>query len=137
MPGPGGNASVVAGVIGIAPAFGDAHPSRTVRRVLQALLPVPARAPGPPRVTVAGGTDVRAAPPLDCLGHVLLANVNRMGSRVECRLVCPALAGGGAFTTREITNQARIAIGLIEQFLPVRFTVCAAGMLTRVEVRRR
>jgi RNA 3'-phosphate cyclase len=58
-----------------------------VTRVLQGLLPVLLCAPGTSRVTVIGGTDVRAAPPLDYLRHVLLALIDRMGIDVECRVV--------------------------------------------------
>ena len=50
-------------------------------------------------------------------------------------LVYLALAGGtSSFTTRELTEHARTAMWLIEQFLPVRFTVSRAGALTRIGV---
>jgi RNA 3'-terminal phosphate cyclase len=52
-------------------------------------------------------------------------------------LVWLALAGGGRFTAREVTSHARTAIWLIEQFLPVRFDVGAAGAVARIEVHRR
>ncbi len=58
----------------------------SVTLVLQALMPVLACAPVPSRVTVVGGTDVRAAPPLDYFRHVLLARLGRMGLDVECRV---------------------------------------------------
>lgn len=64
----------------------DVGTAGSVTLVLQALLPVLACAPGPSRVTVVGGTDVRAAPPLDYLRHVLLALIHRMGVGVECRV---------------------------------------------------
>jgi RNA 3'-phosphate cyclase len=253
----------------------DVGTAGSITLVLQALLPVLACAPGPARVTVVGGTDVRAAPPLDYLRHVLLALIHRMGVGVECRvarrgyfprgggeievavtparprplaaetiarpsridglahvanlpahiaermrmaalarlgefpahvdtailggaeaigqggaivvwaraghtmlgagrvaergvraetlgedagaelaadlaagvaldvhaadqlLVYLALAGSGSFTTRTVTSHARTAMWLIEQFLPVRFGVGAAGTLARVEVRKR
>jgi RNA 3'-terminal phosphate cyclase (ATP) len=51
--------------------------------VLQALLPLAVVAPTPCRLTVTGGTDVRAAPPIDYLGAVLLPLLGRMGGRVE------------------------------------------------------
>jgi RNA 3'-phosphate cyclase len=64
----------------------DVGTAGSVTLVLQALLPVLACAPGRSRVTVVGGTDVRAAPPLDYLRHVLLALLDRMGVGVECRV---------------------------------------------------
>ncbi|HET9042845.1 MAG TPA: RNA 3'-terminal phosphate cyclase [Burkholderiales bacterium] len=65
----------------------DVGTAGSVTLVLQALLPVLTCAPVPSRVTVVGGTDVRAAPPFDYLGHVLLALLGRMGIGVECRLI--------------------------------------------------
>ncbi|HSD40708.1 MAG TPA: RNA 3'-terminal phosphate cyclase [Burkholderiales bacterium] len=253
----------------------DVGTAGSVTLVLQALLPVLGCAPGRSRVTVVGGTDVRAAPPLDYLRHVLLALLRQMGVAVECRagrrgyyprgggevevavvparprpfapdaserprridgiahvanlpahiaermraaalarlgafpahidsatlggaeavgqggaivvwarsarsvlgagrvaqrgvpaemlgdeagaeladdlaagaaldihaadqiLVYLALAGRGSYTTRLVTNHARTAMGLIEQFLPVRFEVGTSGSLARVEVRQR
>ncbi|WP_258191968.1 RNA 3'-terminal phosphate cyclase [Nitrosomonas nitrosa] len=38
-------------------------------------------------------------------------------------LIYPALAKGGSFTTRHISLHARTAMWLIEQFLPVTFTI--------------
>jgi len=52
----------------------------SITLVLQALLPAMLCAPAPSRVCVRGGTDVRAAPPLDYFRHVLLALLgNRRG----------------------------------------------------------
>jgi RNA 3'-terminal phosphate cyclase (ATP) len=65
----------------------DVGTAGSVTLVLQALLPVLACAPGATRVTVIGGTDVRAAPPFDYLRHVLLALLGRMGIGVECRMI--------------------------------------------------
>jgi RNA 3'-phosphate cyclase len=52
--------------------------------VLQALLPAMSRASRPCRVRVTGGTDVRAAPPLDYLRRVLLPLLSRMGVEAAC-----------------------------------------------------
>lgn len=53
-------------------------------------------------------------------------------------LVYLALAGGGSsFTTRELTDHARTAMWLIEQFLPARFTSSCVGILTRIDVSSR
>ena len=62
----------------------DVGTAGSVPLVLQAVLPVLACAPAHSRVTVVGGTDVRAAPPLDYLRHVLLALLARMGIAVQC-----------------------------------------------------
>lgn len=62
----------------------DIGTAGSVTLVLQALLPVALRAGAPVRLQLTGGTDVRAAPPLDYLRHVLLPLLTRMG--VEVRL---------------------------------------------------
>ncbi|MGE5089912.1 MAG: RNA 3'-terminal phosphate cyclase [Candidatus Levyibacteriota bacterium] len=46
-----------------------------------------------------------------------------------------ALAGGGAFSTRELTSHARTAMWLIGQFLPVRFACTPQGPRVRVRVQ--
>jgi RNA 3'-phosphate cyclase len=63
----------------------DVGTAGSITLVLQALLPVLMRAPGPSRVVVSGGTDVRAAPPLDYLRYVLLGLLALMGAGVQCR----------------------------------------------------
>ena len=65
----------------------DVGTAGSVTLVLQALLPVLACAPGPSRVSVVGGTDIRAAPPFDYLCHVLLTLLGRMDIGVECRAI--------------------------------------------------
>ncbi len=55
----------------------------SVTLVLQALLPILLGARGPARVVVAGGTDVRMAPPWDYFREVLLRLLARMGVRVR------------------------------------------------------
>src|SRR5690606_26411685 len=59
----------------------------SVTLVLQALLPVMLAAPARSRVRVVGGTDVRAAPPLDYLREVLLPLLHRIGARAGVVLV--------------------------------------------------
>lgn len=54
----------------------------SISLVLQALLPVAASGAAPCRATIGGGTDVRGAPPIDYLQHVLLPLLGRMGVRV-------------------------------------------------------
>jgi len=65
----------------------DVGTAGSVTLVLQALLPVLACAPRSARVTVVGGTDVRAAPPLEYLCHVLLALLDRMGLHAALRTI--------------------------------------------------
>ncbi len=52
-------------------------------------------------------------------------------------LVYLALAGGGAFTTHTLSNHARTAMWLIEQFLPVRFAIDSRNGLVYISVERR
>lgn len=52
-------------------------------------------------------------------------------------LVYLALAGGGGFTVRTVSSHAATAMWLIEQFLPVRFSIEERGRLARVTVTPR
>lgn len=52
-------------------------------------------------------------------------------------LVYCALAGGGALTTRSVSLHAQTSMWLIEQFLPVRFSVTQAGSLSRIALAAR
>jgi RNA 3'-phosphate cyclase len=61
----------------------DVGTAGSVTLVLQALLPLMVAAGAEYHVEVAGGTDVRAAPPLDYLREVLLPLVARMGAEVR------------------------------------------------------
>jgi RNA 3'-terminal phosphate cyclase (ATP) len=49
-------------------------------------------------------------------------------------LIYAALARGGAFLTRMVSPHASTAMWLIEQFLPIRFSVAAHAGLHRVSV---
>ena len=57
----------------------DVGTAGSVTLVLQALLPVMVASGATSEVAVAGGTDVRAAPPIDYFANVLLALLHRMG----------------------------------------------------------
>ncbi|HVC10731.1 MAG TPA: RNA 3'-terminal phosphate cyclase [Burkholderiales bacterium] len=61
----------------------DVGTAGSVTLVLQALLPVMIAARADIEVRVTGGTDVRAAPPLDYLREVLLPLLARMGVRAQ------------------------------------------------------
>ncbi len=65
----------------------DIGTAGSITLLLQALLPVLLRAPGPSEVIVRGGTDVRAAPPLDYFTHVLLRLLRPMGVQVQLQEV--------------------------------------------------
>lgn len=64
----------------------DVGTAGSVTLVLQAVLPVLACALARSRVTVTGGTDVRAAPPLDYFRRVLLELLARMGVKARCEV---------------------------------------------------
>jgi RNA 3'-phosphate cyclase len=64
----------------------DVGTAGSITLVLQALLPVMIHCGERVRVNISGGTDVRAAPPLDYFQHVLLTLLGRMGARVRCEL---------------------------------------------------
>ena len=64
----------------------DVGTAGSVTLVLQALLPVALVAGAPVRIHLTGGTDVRAAPPLDYLRFVLLPLLAQMGAEVELTL---------------------------------------------------
>ena len=62
----------------------DVGTAGSVTLVVQALLPVMIAGGAPCAASIVGGTDVRAAPPLDYFGEVLLRLLRRMG--VDARL---------------------------------------------------
>lgn len=64
----------------------DVGTAGSVTLVLQALLPAALACGAPVRIHLSGGTDVRAAPPLDYLRFVLLPLLARMGAEVEFTL---------------------------------------------------
>jgi RNA 3'-terminal phosphate cyclase (ATP) len=80
----------------------DIGTAGSITLVLQALLPVMMHAPEPVSVTVTGGTDVRAAPPLDYLRHVLLALLASLGTQIAVETVRRGYfpRGGGEVTAR-------------------------------------
>jgi RNA 3'-phosphate cyclase len=64
----------------------DVGTAGSVTLVLQALLPAALVCGAPVQIHLTGGTDVRAAPPLDYLRFVFLPLLARMGAQVELRL---------------------------------------------------
>jgi len=65
----------------------DVGTAGSITLVLQALLPAMIRSGERVRARIIGGTDVRAAPPLDYFEHVLLALLGKMGARVRSELL--------------------------------------------------
>lgn len=65
----------------------DIGTAGSISLVLQAILPVMTMSAATTTVTVTGGTDVRQAPPVDYLRHVLLPLLARMGIRVELDVI--------------------------------------------------
>lgn len=65
----------------------DIGTAGSITLLLQALMPVMLRAPQPLSVRVIGGTDVRAAPPLDYLRFVLLPLLEAMGAAVSLEVL--------------------------------------------------
>lgn len=61
----------------------DVGTAGSVTLVLQAVVPVACAAPGPVRLHLVGGTDVRWSPPIDYFGRVLLPLLRRLGARVH------------------------------------------------------
>ena len=66
--------------------FVDVGTAGSATLVLQAMLPVLVASGQRARVTVRGGTDVRAAPPTDYLRLVLLPLLAKMGARIDLSL---------------------------------------------------
>jgi RNA 3'-terminal phosphate cyclase (ATP) len=64
----------------------DIGTAGSITLVLQALLPAMIHGGERVRVSISGGTDVRAAPPVDYFEHVLLPLLGRMGAWVRCEL---------------------------------------------------
>lgn len=64
----------------------DIGTAGSITLVLQALLPVMLHAPAPARVRIVGGTDVRAAPPIDYFAHVLLPLLATAGAHPVCQV---------------------------------------------------
>jgi len=87
----------------------DVGTAGSVTLVLQALLPVMIATADGFEVNVTGGTDVRAAPPIDYLRKVLLAHLARMGAEVELTVVRRGYypAGGGQVHVRVRPGRVR------------------------------
>jgi RNA 3'-phosphate cyclase len=87
----------------------DVGTAGSIALVLQAVLPVALAADGASTFRVTGGTDVRAAPAIDYLGHVLVPLLARMGARVELEVQRRGYypRGGGVVAVRVIPTRLR------------------------------
>jgi RNA 3'-terminal phosphate cyclase (ATP) len=65
----------------------DVGTAGSITLVLQAVLPVALAAPEPVTLRIVGGTDVRAAPPLDYFRYVFLSLLRRLGLDVRATLM--------------------------------------------------
>jgi RNA 3'-phosphate cyclase len=72
----------------------------SITLVLQAVLPVAATCGEPVLMNITGGTDVRAAPPLDYFRYILLPLLLRMGVKAKIEVLCRGYypRGGGRIT---------------------------------------
>jgi RNA 3'-phosphate cyclase len=86
----------------------DVGTAGSLTLVLQALLPAMIRAPGPCRVRLTGGTDVRAAPPIDYFRRVLVPLLARMGIAVDCRVARRGYYPRGGGEVEVATAPARL-----------------------------
>jgi RNA 3'-phosphate cyclase len=82
----------------------DVGTAGSITLVLQALLPAAVACGEEFRIRICGGTDIRAAPPLDYFRYILLPLLSRMGIRAELAVLCRGYypRGGGKI---EITIQ--------------------------------
>jgi RNA 3'-phosphate cyclase len=80
----------------------DVGTAGSISLVLQAALPVAMCAAGASAIHVTGGTDIRAAPPIDYVRHVLVASLARLGADVQIETARRGYypRGGGAVTAR-------------------------------------
>lgn len=91
----------------------DVGTAGSITLVLQALMPVLLCAPESSRVIVSGGTDVRAAPPLDYFRHVLLGLLGHMGVQARCRVLRRGYyprGGGEAEVSIEPAHMTRLEL---------------------------
>lgn len=82
---------------------------------LQSILPIAAYAPGPVKLDLTGGTDVKWSPPFDYFANITVPAIGRFGFRVEPELIARGYfpAGGGRVQVR--TTPARLnGIELVE-----------------------
>lgn len=98
----------------------DVGTAGSVTLVLQAMLPALLAAREPSEVTIRGGTDVRAAPPIDYLRFVLLPLMEKMGVHARlCVLRRGYFPKGGGEVRLQIGPTAHLDPFVVEQRGPV------------------
>ena len=105
--------------------FVDVGTAGSATLILQAMLPVLVASSHRTRVTIRGGTDVRAAPPADYLRLVLLPLLAKMGARIELSLMRRGYypKGGG---------ELRVEVEPVPALVP--FVVEEPGPVERIEI---
>jgi RNA 3'-terminal phosphate cyclase (ATP) len=85
--------------------------------VLQAILPALLVADAESELTFEGGTHNPHAPPFDFLVRAYLPIVEKLGPKLEAKLVCPGFfpAGGGSFTLRITPVEQLGSLELVER----------------------
>jgi RNA 3'-phosphate cyclase len=103
----------------------DVGTAGSITLVLQAMLPALVNCGEQSRVTIRGGTDVRAAPPIDYFHLVLLPLLAKMGVRAALTILRRGYypKGGG---------EVQLDVQPVARLLP--FVVQSAGPVERVEV---
>src|SRR4051794_18716560 len=89
----------------------------SITLVLQAVLPVAIACMEPSRITISGGTDVRAAPPLDYFRHVLLPLLSHIGvtAKIEVQSRGYYPRAGGKITVHVEPSRALLPLVMVER----------------------
>jgi RNA 3'-phosphate cyclase len=116
----------------------DVGTAGSITLVLQACLPVAFAAPAPVRMVITGGSDVRAAPPLDYFRFVLLPLLARLGLTAELSVHRRGYypRGGGEIEVRVSPSRAR-AFECVEAGTPraIRGVAHCANLPAHIAVR--
>jgi RNA 3'-terminal phosphate cyclase (GTP) len=119
----------------------DVGTAGSVTLVLQALLPVLLKAPGPVTVDVSGGTDVSFSPSIDYFRHVFCFFLERMGAEVDVKVMRRGFfpKGGGRLlvSTRPWDFGSHIQIEEAGEFLGIDVHSVASEHLMRQDVAER
>ncbi len=127
------------GVLRAGRFYWDVGTAGSVTLVLQAALPLAILCGGAVQMCITGGTDVRAAPPLDYFLQVFLPLLACTGVTVKAtvprRGYYPRGGGTSTFCVRALTSHARTTLWLRAQLLPVQYRQTQDGPFVGVELR--